>query len=42
MQRYRRCNRPPRGWYCEGNLNHPGACPTIPRWWTRLLMYFGW
>lgn len=27
------CDRPPRGWYCSKEYQHPGACPTRARWW---------
>jgi hypothetical protein len=27
------CQRPPSGWWCSRNGNHPGPCPTRPTWW---------
>ncbi len=34
------CNRPPRGWYCLLERDHPGPCPGWPKFWTRIQLWF--
>lgn len=34
------CDRPPRGWYCNGHYGHAGPCAAYPTLWTRIKYLF--